>query len=292
MAKNYSNPVQGQDGVLNLGHIEPGFERTESLLTVDRFKQEYLFGIPLRSSLTGEEVSEETLKNFISKGVSDFETSIKIPVSPVIIKDQFFFERADDLAFSIRQLSRYPVLEVQKLSALFPGREDGSYQYNPNPETDPFNDENNQEIEYPTNWVNLNAANGMVTITPKTGSLVNSDVSFISSAGYKSILLGGLKSWPNLWRITYRCGFELDKIPAIVNDLIGIKAAIKLLSQIGPVLFPATSYGVGLDGMSQSVATLGPQFLVGRIKDLKEQEQKIEAQLKSYFGQDLIFGVF
>lgn len=292
MSNNYSNPVKGQTGTLNLGHVEPGFSRTESILTVERFKQEYLFGIPLRSSLTGEEVSEETLKNFLSKGISDFETSVKIPVSPVVIRDVLDFERADDLAFSTRQLSRYPVLEVQKLQACFPGRMSGEYAFNADPENDPFNDEGSQVVTYPTNWIELNSDNGLIRITPKTGSLVNADVSFIASAGYKSILLGGLKSWPRLWRITYRVGFEEDKIPAIVNDLIGIKAAIKLLSQIGPVLFPAIGYGVGLDGMSQSVTTPGPQFLAGRLADLKEQEQKLEAQMKSYFGQDLIFGVF
>lgn len=292
MAKKVNNPVKGITGVMNLGQIEPGFARTEPLLTAEKLRLRYFPGIPLVSSLTGEEIKDETINYYISVGVTDFETSVRVPVSPVRIKDAFDFQRADDLAFSTRQLTRWPVLQVEGLHACFPGRMDGSTMPNANPLTDPFNDENSQEISYPTNWVETQSDQGLIQIVPKSGSLVNADISFIASTGYRSILLGGLKSWPRLWRITYLAGFEQDKIPAVVNHLIGVMAALQLLSVLGPILFPAQSYGISMDGMSQSTATLGPAYLAQRLQELTAERDRLINQLKSYYGTDLAFAIF
>jgi len=208
-----------------MGQTEPGFERTGPLIGPEQLRKTFLFGIPLVSQLTGEELTDDTLKEIIAQAVSDFETSTRVPVNPVRIKDRFDFKRPDDLYFSTRRLTRWPVIQVESLKACFPGRLDGRSLFNPDPINDPENDNNSQEIDYPTNWVEIEGDSGLVRITPKTGSLVNADISFIASTGYRSILLGGLKEWPSLWRITYIAGFEFDKKTAIRNKVIGIMAA-------------------------------------------------------------------
>jgi hypothetical protein len=282
--------VSGQDNPVVSGAATPldlgdgkGFGRTESLITADRVKDEYLFGIPLEASLTGQKMSDRTITNIILKAAGDFETAVHIPVMPVRITDQFDFERADDLQFSTRQLTRYPVLKVENLKALWPGRNDILVQVDPT---------QGQEVDYPTSWVSFKGDRGIFSIVPNTGSMVNADASFIASSAYRSIMLGGLKSWPNMWRITYVAGFEADKVPVIVNDLLGTLAAIRLLGMLGPAVFPVSGQSIGIDGMSQSVSTAGPQWLSERIQELTAERDRLIAQVKAYFGTDLLFAAF
>lgn len=271
------NPViHGAATPMNLGEMEPGFkeERVGPILSVERFRNEYLFGVPKKAPLTGEELTDPILKNFILKAIGDFESSVRIPVHPVRIEDRFDFERADDVEFSIRRMTRWPVMKVESLKALWPGRTEGS------------------EIDYPTSWVSLQGDTGLVRIMPNSGSLVNADASFVASAGYRGGLLGGMKHWPNMWRVTYIAGMDFDQVPEIVNDCIGIMASIKLLSGLGPILFPFNSQSIGIDGMSQSVATPGPQWLSQRMQDLTAERERLVTQLKSYYGTDILFGAW
>jgi hypothetical protein len=278
MAAN-DNPIGTNTGALGFGTSEPGSKRTEPLLTVDRFKAEYLFGIPLKSALTGEVITDVTLKNFIAKGVSDAETALRIPITPVRKVERFDFERADDLQLSTRRVSFYPVLKVEEFAALWPGRSDAD----PN---------NSQVITYPTEWVVFEGDTGLFRIVPVSGSFVNADSTFINSIGFKSVFLAGIKAWPSMWRMTYLAGFDFDRVPVIINDFIGICAAIKFLSLMGPVIFPAASYSIGFNGMSQSVATPGPAYLAQRLQELEQQKEMLTQQLKTHFGSDIFFTVF
>ena len=286
------NPVKSNPGVLNMGQIQPGFERVEPLISVDKLKRQFLFGIPLVSQLTGEEMTDDTIKEIIAQAVSDFETATRVPVSPVRIKDRFDFRRPDDLAFSTRQLTRWPVIEVEALHALFPGRMDGRTMPNIDPVNDPENQAASQEIEYPSSWIEIEGDSGLMRIIPKSGSLVNADISFIATTGYRSILLGGLKEWPSLWRVTYRAGFDQDKIPGVVNKLIGTFAAIQVISNCYPALSPANSFGIGLDGMSQSIGIQLAQLLMARINDLVQDRDRLINQIKMYYGTDMQFSIF
>lgn len=276
------NPVtQGAGTPFNQGGGEPGFDRLGPLIDPERFKNEYLFGIPLKAALTGEEISLETLKQFIRKGVGEFESSVRVPLNPVRITDRFDFERADDLAFGTRRLTRWPVLKVENLKALWPGRNETLAPDGPT-----------QEIDYPTSWVSLQGDQGLVRVIPNSGTLVNADANFLSSSAYRSVVLGGLKAWPNMWRITYIAGMDHDLIPDAVNDLVGTMAAIKALSVLAPAIFPVLSQSVTLDGMGQTVTTGGPQWLALRIQELIAEREKMVEELKVHYGTDIFFGAF
>lgn len=282
MANSTDNPVTAGAGTnFNQGLQDPGFDRYGPIIGVQRFKDEYLFGIPLKAALTGQVISDETIKSFIRKGISDFESSVRVPLNPVLITDRFDFERADDMSFGTRRLTRWPVLKIENLKALWPGRSEALSEFN---ETG--------EVDYPTSWVSLQGDTGLIRIVPNSGSIVNADTNFLASSAYRSIVLGGLKSWPNMWRITYWAGIDRDKIPDIVNDLVGIMAALKFLSQMGPAIFPLQSHSVGLDGMSQSVGTMGPGWLQLRMQDLAGERDRLVDQLKAHYCTDMAFMAF
>lgn len=254
---------------LNQGDGEPGFTRVGPILDVERFKLEYLFGIPLVAALTGEQVSDQTLHSFIRKGISDFETSVRIAVSPTRIEEKFDYERADDIQFGTRRFKRWPVQKVEKLEALWPGRIQG------------------QEVAYPTSWAEIEPDTGVLRIVPRSGTDVNADTNFLRSTGYQGINIGRIKHWPGMWKVTYIAGFEHDRVPDIVNDLIGTLAAIKFLSQMGPAIFPVNSFSIGLDGLSQGSANAGPQWLGQRMQDLQAQADRLIPQLKSHYATDI-----
>jgi hypothetical protein len=283
MADPKDSPVSGYVTELNQGEGEPGFTRTGPLLDVQRLKDEYLYGIPLKAPLTGQEMSDQVLKNMIRKAVGDFETAVRIPLSPVRITDKFNFERADDIQFGTRQTTRWPVLKVEKFVALYPGRFDRV--------TLPDGSVESGEVPYPTSWVNFQGDSGVFAITPTSSTLAQGDTSFVATESFRAITLGAQKHWPNLWRLTYIAGFDHDKIPDAVNDLIGTMAALRVLSMVSPAAFPVNSYAVGIDGLSQSTANGGPTWLAQRIVDLKEDRERLVAQLRAHYGTDMMFTV-
>ena len=79
----------------------------------------------------------------------------------------------------------------------------------------------------------------------------------------------GLNDFPGGVRVQYTAGFEENKVPIALIELIENMAAYKLLTFVGPLIFPYNSVGISIDGTSQSVSTPGPQFLAQRIKDLE-----------------------
>ena len=275
MSDPKDKPVIPQPLDENQGQGEPGFTRHGPLLNVDQLREEYLFGVPMKAPLTGQEITEETLKRFIRKAVAEVEQAVRIPVSPVkVIDEKHDYERADDVHFSTRKLMRWPVIQVDAVKALWPGRVDGG------------------EVNFPTQWVELTAEQGLIRMVPKSGTNVEQDSNFIFSAGYAGISTMNVKNWPNLWRISYTAGFPHDKVPDSVNDLIGTIAALKLLSQMGPAIFPLSSYSTGIDSMSQSSSNAGPQWLKGRIDELTQERERMILQLKQYYGTDITMMVW
>jgi hypothetical protein len=264
---------------------EPGFDRVGPLIDVERFKQEYLFGVPLESPLTGDVITDDTLKNFIRKGIGEFETSVRVPVNPIRIVDRFDFERADDLRFGTRRMTRWPVIKVEALKALWPGRNEALAALDK--DGNPVGDDESQEIEYPTSWVTLLGDTGLIRIVPNSGSLVNADINFLASSAFRTVVLGGLKNWPNMWRVIYQAGFERDKVPEIVNDLVGVFSALKFLSMMGPAIFPVASQSIGIDGLAQSTATGGPQWLAQRVQELQAERDRLIDQLKGHYATDI-----
>jgi hypothetical protein len=91
-----------------------------------------------------------------------------------------------------------------------------------------------------------------------------------------------------MWRISYVAGFDFNKLPHVVNRLIGVMAAIQALSMLGPVIFPFAGQSISLDGMGQSVSTAGPQWLALRLQDLTAERDKLVLQMRAHYGTDLI----
>ena len=253
---------------------EPSFARFAPLPTPDTIKQDYLFGLPLKSALTGQTLADETIERFIVQSISEIEHSLNLYISPITIEREAHSYQWVDFfyAYGWLQLNHRPILEVHSLEVCIPGQASETF------------------AAWPTNWLKVDNAHGVLQIVPLTGagSIMTSMAS--SGASYP-LRLFSAQHYPQFWRVGYRVGFEVDRTPALLVDLISTCVAIRCLNMIGPILFPYSSYGISLDGLSQSVGTPGPQFLAARIQSLQQQRQELLEAAKTQYEMRLNMSV-
>jgi hypothetical protein len=139
-------------------------------------------------------------------------------------------------------------------------------------------------VDIPLEYIYVQPQEGTVQLVPAQGiSISGLIVSIYSGLGFHAFNSQMLNSWPGAVRITYNSGFELNKVPAMIVGLIENLAAFKLLSVMGPILFPHNSVSIGIDGTSQSVGTLGPAFLQNRLADLEKIIAQQKEAMRGYY---------
>jgi hypothetical protein len=225
-----------------------------SIPTPNTLKSGALFGIPLRSFLTGDTVSDEAIQRYIDESISEIEHTLDLYITPIE-----FTERCDYNAhlmfwsFGYVKVSHGPILDVSSYQLTF----------NNGSPTPPL-------IDVPLEFIFVQPMEQTVQLVPATGTTISGFVTTLySGVGFHAMNAGGITNWPGALQIRYRAGFENGKVPAVISGLVENMAAYKMLSVMGPVLFPYNSTSIGIDGTSQSVGTLGPAFLQSRLKDLQ-----------------------
>lgn len=248
---------------------QPGTNRFLALPTATTLKETSLFGIPLKSALTGQVLSDTVLDNYVTKAISQLEHTLDIYITPVQFTERHDYDRKMfQQSFAWFKVNHSPVLDVQQVRISFSNQ--------PEP--------NQSFVDFPLEHVYANPQEGAIRLVPAYGSSISGFLtSAFAGAQIHALLAVGLDVFPGAVRIKYRAGFEKDKVPALIAGLIEKMAALNVLSSVGHLLFPYTSTSVGIDGVSQGVGTPGPQFLKGRIDDLKEQVAAELDAAKGYY---------
>ena len=257
-------PIWAKDGE----DISGKFKRYDSLPNPENLKKRALFGIPLKSALTGQEIEDETIEHYISAAISEIEHELDLYITPVTFEEKHDYQRHEfTWNYNYLKLNHPNVISVEKVELTFSN-----------------NEENLGFVQFPLEHVHVMPQEGVIQLVPAFGtSLSGFLLSAFSGTQFHALRAIGLTTFPGGVRVKYTSGFEEDKVPTAVVELIENMAAWKLLSFIGPLIFPHTSVGVSMDGVSQSVGTPGPQFLVNRIKDLGEIIEKQKAAIKGYY---------
>lgn len=256
-------PVWAKDGE----DVTGKFERYKPLPTPSALKSRALFGIPLTSALTGETISDDTITHYIDAAISELEHELDLYITPVTFEEKHDYSRHEfTWSYNYLKLNHPNVICVESVELSF------------------SNTENPGFVDFPLEFVHLMPQEGVIQLVPAFGtSLSGFLLSAFSGTQFHALRAMGLHNFPGGVRVKYQSGFETDKIPAAVGDLIENIAAYKLLTFIGPLIFPHTSVGVSMDGVSQSVGTAGPQFLANRIKDLEAIIDKQREAVKGYY---------
>jgi hypothetical protein len=237
---------------------DKSFDRYMHIPTPETMKRRSLFGIPLRSYLNNQVVSDETLQDYINEAVSEIEHTLDLYITPVTFSERHDYSREMQFwSFGVIKTYHSPILNVERYELTFnngigiPG-------------TLPL-------VDIPLEFIHVQPQDGTVQLVPAQGVTISGFiVSIYSGLGYHAFNSQAISYWPGAVFIKYRCGFERHKVPALLVSLIENLAAYRFLSTLGPILFPYNSTSVGIDGTSQSVSTPGPLFLQNRLNELEK----------------------
>lgn len=266
--------------IFPLRHTEellPKVERFADVPTPADIRSRKLFGIPLKSSLTGEELSDEALDFYINAAISEVEHILDMNITPVKYLEKHDYKRHNfTWNYNYLKLDHPNVINVSKVELSF------------------SNDTHVEGfVNFPLEHVHVMPQEGVIQLVPAFGtSLSGFLLSAFSGTQFHALRATGVTDFPGGIRVEYTAGFCPGKVPAIIVELIETIAALKTLSILGPVLFPQTSVSIGIDGTSQSTGSFGPKHLNDRIDQLeKAKDQQMDA-VKGYYQRRFLVDYF
>jgi hypothetical protein len=234
--------------------LQPAVERFSTLPTAAEVKARYLFGIPLVSSLTGETLSNEAIDFYIKAAISELEHTLDLYITPVTFIEKHDYSRHNfTWAYNFTKLDHAPILNVEKVELTFTNKPEVGF------------------ISFPLEFVHVMSQESTIQLVPAFGTAMSGFMlSAFSGAQFYALQQLCMGSFPGALRIKYTAGFEQDKIPVLISQLIGLMAGLQVLSILGPILFPNTSVSISIDGTSQGTGTFGPKHLNDRIDRMME----------------------
>lgn len=211
-----------------------------NLITTQQLKEAYLVGVKLVDE-NGQPFPNAIFENAIDSAVAWFELKTKVHLAPFEVPDEAHdFHSAEYMRFCWFNVYEYPVLSVNSITAIYP---------------------TGQVIMlFPQSWSKTYFKPGQIYLVPTAGTL--SQVLVGQGGGYLPLLSGRLDYLPQLFHLNYTAGFAEGKIPQVVNDAIGLRAAVMVMGQAGTMVIESglQSKSISVDGLSQSVAAATGQF--------------------------------
>jgi len=254
-------------------------DRYESMVTPEEMKRRSLFGIPLKSSMTGETVPDATLQDYINQAISQVEHALDIYITPTQFQEKHDYNR-EFFTWSYAYIKLYHpnVINVQEVAISFS-----------NAFPDPITKSPQPALKFPNEYVHILPQEGALQLVPAVGTTIGGFVaSVFFGVQFNALWFSNIINYPGSLRVTYTSGFEKGKIPALIVSLVETIAAIKFLSTLGPVLFPHNSVSIGIDGTSQSTSTLGPMFLRLRVEELRKQMEEQMVTAQNYYQRSFL----
>jgi hypothetical protein len=221
-----------------------------------------------KDTVTGEELDDDDILVYINSAISEIEHILDLYITPVEFREKHDYSRSSFTdAYAYLKVDHAPILQVSKVELTFTNDAD----------LDGF-------VQFPREFVHVMPQEGVIQLVPAYGtSLSGFLLSAFSGVQYHALRAWGETNFPGGYRITYTAGFDQDKVPASICDLIETMVALKLLSELAPVLFPHNSISLGIDGVSQSTSNPGPQFLTTRVAELEKERERLMDAVKGYY---------
>lgn len=270
-------PSQGVFPYRSTEEIEPKVNRYCSIPTASLLKKTKLFGIPLCSSITNEELSDEAIEFYINSAISEIEHTLDLNITPVRYREKHDYRRHNfTWNYNYLKVDHPNILHVHKIELSFSNSDDVS-----------------GFVQFPLEHVHVQPQEGVIQLVPAFGtSLSGFLLSAFSGTQFHALRATGITNFPGGIRVEYTSGFEPDKVPYLICQAVEILAAINILSALGPVLFPQTSTSIGIDGTSQSVGGFGPKHFSDRISQLEQERERVMDSLKGYYQRRFLVDFF
>lgn len=215
----------------------------------------------------------DDLKDYLVRATNEVEVMAGIYIFPVRFSENHPLDRSLLNSFMRFKVNNQPILSVESI-AIQPGV--GGILY-----------------EIPAAWVSTALFNsGVINLVPlqfgDTDQFGNSTATG-GGAAFLQIIAGGSPWLPIFWTVTYSAGYPNGSVPLMVNELVGIVAAIEVLGALGATN-RAASTSLGIDSMSQSVSTGGTGVYAGRIAELQAKKTVLLSKFKALSGRKFSYG--
>lgn len=227
----------------NIGH-----KQVEELVTVDRLKKEWLFGVTPIVDGQGNEVPPETFQAWINSAVSWLEHYLDMAITPRSFTaeepESKDYHSNDYWEWGYFQLNNYPVISIEKLQIAYLRSSDQDGNIVP---------EATQDI--PREWLRVEKETGIVRMVPNNKFPSNLQVG--AGAAFFPELFRRQGMVPDVWLFEYTYGFKHGCIPVLINTAIGHLASIFALSIAGNLVLGAgiAASSLSMDDLSQSIQT-------------------------------------
>lgn len=270
---DYTNSKLNPNGVFPENAIDgQEWSRVENLLTAGIFQRRFLFGIPLvtrnKNPITGKPdvKTPDDLADHILRAVATIEMEAGIDIFPVKRAERHPFDRNFMEMYGYMRTQHKPIMSVDKL-AIKPGNGEDIY-------------------VTPNEWISTgHFAKGQINIVPLVPATYTQ---FSTAAGTSGaaflIAMQGMGWIPAYWEIQYTTGFPGAMVPRVINEIIGCQAAIDVCNDMAAANFQISSHSLGIDGMSQSQSTPGPQVYKVKVDEMKEKKAMLVQKMKSIYG--------
>ena len=238
--------------------------RCEALLNPEQLKSRYLKEIDISN------YSKAELKQEIELAINEFELMSNLNVTKVQHRERLPFDRSLYKQFVYMKTSDGPILSIEEILI------------------ESSNGENIYKL--PADWIEAGFFHKrQINLIPilsifgaaglKDGQASNAGLIFIQA-------VNNFRWLPAFFTIKYTTGISHveGQLPIIVNDIIGMTAAIAILSN-KQTKFIHNSTSISQDSISQSASGQGPQTYKARIEELMERRERMLKKLKSVFSQ-------
>lgn len=209
------------------------------LISPQDFKNKYLFGIELNRY--GNEVNDEVLINALKSAQEWIEEFLQLKLIHQVYWEDKHFWSEDWKAWGYIP-TQFPVRCALEVSGWL-----GTI----------------RQTKYPREWLSVKGSidnqylHRMIYMVPNVNSTYNQVKVF--QGILPNINYMANRQIPNYWRVVYSTGFDIDKIPATILDVIGKIATMNILGIISDGLMPfpgVASTSISLDGLSQNLSSV------------------------------------
>ena len=259
--RNENNPTNAYpvESIFTSGILK----RIEPIVTPELLKSRYLKGIDV------SDYSNEEIKDHINLAINEVELMTGLNLDKIQFKERKPFDRDHYREFVYFKLNNGPILSLEHIAI------------------ESSNGENIYNL--PPDWVELGYAHKrQINLIPilsifgasglQDGQASNAGLVFIQA-------INNFQWMPAFFSITYTTGVchKEGSLPVVLNDLLGMEAAIELLSA-AQTKIKYNSTSISQDGISQSASSAGTQTYQPRIDHLEEKKAKILKKIKSEFS--------
>jgi hypothetical protein len=270
-------PVFSQDDWATGGGL--GFEGAQKRFTGFPQPREVfdyaLMGLPKIFPLTGEAITPDHIKPYLDSAASEIEMTLGLDISPVERDESFdYISGLFDTNASGLKLQAWPACQVIEVQLRFPHTQTQS----------PY-----QVFTIPSHWVALRRNRINVSASYGSTQVEASMPNSTNAAGIFSYITGFARGsyQPAAISVRYVSGFEPDRLPVVVADLIKTWAAWRFISDALAPMFPTNSVSVSIDGISQSAQTNMSELISRRLIAMDAKRQQQISAVTKVFGRTI-----